>query len=166
MKHFSSLQQVGGGVQAVGVQYGTARKAGQERLHQRPGLGSAGRALGRVAQTRPQQKDGRLLALDAGDVFRRDAAFGPGLAGAEAALRQAGRHRRQHRFHAGQRDDARTGAQSALHRQRCRAPVAGAACHGQHSPEGALVAVPRAGAKTRPNIRGVCFHKVYTSPCK
>ena len=55
---------------------------------------------------------------------------------------------------------------AALHRQRCRAPVAGAACHSQHSPEGAFVAVPRAGAKTRPNIRSVCFHTFYTSPCK
>ena len=72
-------------------------------------------------------------------------------AGAEAALWQAGRDRRQHRFHAGQRDDAGPGAQGTLHGQRGRAPVAGAARYHQHRPKAALMAVPCPGRDVGPD---------------
>ena len=132
MGQLPGLQQIGGGVQTVGVQHGAARKAGQERPRQHPGLGGAGCALDRVTEAGAQQQDRRLLALDAGDIFGGDAARRARFAGAEAALRQTGRHRRQHRFDAGQRDDARPGAQGPFHGQGRGAPVACAARHSQH----------------------------------
>ena len=135
------IHEAGGGVQAVGVQHRTARKTGEQLLHQRPRLGGAGAALGQIPQPRPDEKDGGLLPEDAGDALGRDAPLCPRLTGAETAFRQAGRYRRHHRLDAGQRDDARAGAQGTLHGQRRSAPVAGTARHRQHRPEAALVAL-------------------------
>ena len=167
MGQLPGLQQIGGGVQAVGVQHGAARKAGQERPRQHPGLGGAGCALDRVTKAGAQQQDRRLLALDAGDIFGGDAARRARFAGAEAALRQTGRHRRQHRFDAGQRDDARPGAQGPFHGQGRSAPVACAARHGQHRTEGALVAVGGALGERIPNHIGRrCNHTLSPLFCR
>ena len=122
----------------------TARKAGEQLLHQRPRLGGAGRALGKIAQSRPDEQDGGLLPEDAGDALGGDAPFCPRLTGAETAFRQACRHRRQHRLDACQCDDACAGAQRALDGQRRRTAVAGASRHSQHCAKTALVALPRA----------------------
>ena len=138
------IHEAGGGVQAVGIQHRTARKTGEQLLHQRPRLGGAGAALGQIPQPRPDEKDGGLLPEDAGDALGGDAPFCPRLTGAETAFRQACRHRRQHRLDACQCDDACAGAQSALDGQRRRTAVAGTSRHSQHRAETALVALPRA----------------------
>ena len=103
------------------------------------------------AQAGAQQQGGGFLAGDVREAAGRDAALRTRKAGAEAALWQAGRDRRQHRFHAGQRDDAGPGAQGTLHGQRGRAPVAGAARHHQHRPKAALMAIPCPGRDVDPD---------------
>ena len=65
MKHFSRLEQVSSGVQAVRIQHCTAGKTGQECFYQRPGLGGTGRALGRIAQPGARQQNRGLLPPDA-----------------------------------------------------------------------------------------------------
>ena len=160
------MEQVSGGVQAIRVQHCTAGKAGQERFYQRPGLGGTGRALGRIAQPGARQQDRGLLLPDAVDILGRDAAFGPRLAGAEAALGQAGGHRRQHRLHTCQRNDAGPGAQGTFHGQRRRAPVGRTARHRQHGAKGPLMRVPGAGLDLLPDKIRSCFkHRQLLSYC-
>ena len=160
---FPRRQQLRGGVQAVGVQHGAARKGRQKGLHQRARLRRAGRALSRPAEAGPQQQHRGLLALDARDALRRDAALGARDAGAQAALRRAGHGGGQHRFHAGQRHDARAGAQRTFHGQQRRPAVIGTARHRQHGAEGAFVAV--AGA-AREKISALSATRATTSSCR
>ena len=139
------VEQAGGSVEAVGVQHHIAHEAGQKLFHQLPGLGGAGGRLGRIAKAGAHQQGGGFLPDDIGQAAGGDAALCSFHAGAQAALGQAGGHCRQHRLHAGQRDDARAGAQGSLHRQRGRAPVPRAARRHQHRAKGALVGVGGAG---------------------
>ena len=54
-------QQLGSGVQAVGIQHRSPHKAGQQLLHQRAGLGGPGGALRCAAKAGAQQQYGSLL---------------------------------------------------------------------------------------------------------
>ena len=144
-------QQPGCGVQAVGVQHGTARKTGQKLLHKGLCLGGAGRTLGGAAKAGAKQQNGCFLPPEQRHVFRGNTALGPCPAGAQAALRQAGCGGAHHRFHTGKGHDARPGAQCALCGQQCSAPVECAARHGQHTAKGALMAVPRAAGDILPD---------------
>ena len=144
-------QQLGCGVQAVGVQHGTARKTGQKLLHKGLCLGGAGRTLGGAAKAGAKQQNGCFLPPEQRHVFRGNTALGPCPAGAQAALRQAGCGGAHHRFHTGKGHDARPGAQCALCGQQCSAPVECAARHGQHTAKGALMAVPRAAGDILPD---------------
>ena len=157
MKHFFRLEQVSGGVQSVRIQHRTAGKAGQERFHQRPGLGGTGRALGRITQPGANQQDRGLLPPDAVDILGRDAALGPRFAGAETALGQAGGHCRQHRFHTCQRNDTGPCAQGTFHGQRRRAPVGRTARHRQHGTKGSLMRIPGTGLDGLPDKIGSYF---------
>ena len=65
----------------------------------------------RQAQPRARQQNRSLLPPDTLNILGRDAALCARFAGAETALRQAGGHRRQHRLHTCQRNDAGPGAQ-------------------------------------------------------
>ena len=152
MKYFFRLVQVSGGVQAVRIQHCTAGEAGQERFYQRSGLGGTGHALGRITQPRARQQNRSLLPPDTLNILGRDAALGPRFAGAEAALRQAGGHRRQHRLHTCQRNDAGPCAQGTFHGQRRRAPVGRTARHRQHGAKGSLMRIPGAGGDILPDI--------------
>ena len=161
------MEQVSGGVQAVRIQHRTAGKAGQERFHQRPGLGGTGRALGRIAQPGARQQNRGLLPPDAVDILGRDAALGPRFAGAETALGQAGGHSRQHRLHTCQRNDAGSGAQGTFHRQRRRAPVGRTARHRQHGAKGPLMRIPGTGLDGLPDKIGSYCHFItlpFTQP--
>ena len=152
MKHFFRLEQVSGRVQAIRIQHCTAGKAGQEHFYQCPGLGGTGCALGRIAQPGARQQDRSLLPPDTLNILGRDAALCARFAGAETALRQAGGHRRQHRLHTCQRNDAGPGAQGTFHGQRRRATVGRTARHRQHGAKGSLMRIPGAGLDLLPNI--------------
>ena len=144
-------QQPGCGVQAVGVQHGTARKTGQKLLHKGLCLGGAGRTLGGAAKAGAKQQNGCFLPPELRHVFRGNTALGPCPAGAQAALRQASCGGAHHRFHTGKGHDARPGAQCALCGQQCSAPVECAARHGQHTAKGTLMTVPRAAGDILPD---------------
>ena len=151
-------QQLGGGVQTVCVQHRSPRKAGQQLLHQRAGLGSPGGALRRTAKAGAQQQYGSLLSPEQRHIFRCNAALCALLTGAQAALRQAGDGGADHRLYTGKGNDARPGAQCAFHRQQCRAPVKGAARHRQHAAKAALVAFPGTGRNALPDKFFGNFH--------
>ena len=166
MKHFFRLEQVSGGVQAVRIQHCTAGKTGQERFYQRSGLGGTGRALGRITQPGARQQNRGLLPPDMLNILGRDTALGPRLAGTEAALGQAGGHRRQHRFHTCQRNDAGPCAQGTFHGQRRCAPVGRTARHRQHGAKGPFMRVPGAGLDGLPDKIGSYFeHRRLLSYC-
>ena len=144
-------QQLGGGVQAVCVQHRSPRKAGQQLLHQRAGLGGPGGALRCAAKAGAQQQHGSLLPPEQRYIFRCNAALCALLTGAQAALRQAGDGGADHRLDTGKGNDARPGAQCALGCQQGSAPVKGTARHCQHTAKGALMAVPGTGRDILPD---------------
>ena len=157
-------QQLRGGVQAIGVQHRSPRKAGQQLLHQRAGLCCPGGALRCAAKTGTQQQHGSLLSPEQRHIFRCNAALCALLTGAQAALRQAGDGGADHRLYACKGNDTRPGAQRTLGCQQRRAPVKGAARHRQHAAKGALMAVPGTGRDALPNKFFGNFHSHgYTS---
>lgn len=103
------VHEAGGGVEAIGIQHRTARKAGEQLLHQRPRLGGAGRALGKIAQSRPDEQDGRLLPEDAGDALGEMPPSAPGSQG--------------QRQHSGRRADTAASTGSTLASVTMPAPV-------------------------------------------
>ena len=151
-------QQLGGGVQAVCVQHRSPRKAGQQLLHQRAGLGGPGGALRCAAKAGAQQQHGSLLPPEQRHIFRRNAALCALFTGAQAALRQAGDGGADHRLYACKGDDARPGAQCTLGCQQRSAPVKGAARHCQHTAKGALMAVPGTARDALPDKFFGNFH--------
>ena len=119
-------------------------KPGRSCFHQCPGLGGAGCALGRIAQPGAQPAGRWPSAAGCGRCSAGEMPpSAPASQGHEAALRQAGGHRRQHRLHTCQRNDAGPGAQGTLHGQRRRAPVACAARHRQHASQRCPYALSR-----------------------
>ena len=76
---------------------------------------------------------------------RRDTGSIPGRAGHRSC---------QYRLHAGQRYNARTGAQRTLGSQQGRTSVICAACHSQHGAKAALVAIARARRDVVPDKFG------------
>ena len=152
-------QQLRGGVQAVRIQHRSARKAGQQLLHQRAGLGCPGGALRRAAKAGAQQQYGGLLPPEQRHIFRCNAALCALLTGAQATLRQTGNSGADHRFYTGKGNDTRPGAQCALGRQQRRAPVKGATRHRQHAAKAALMAVPGAGRDALPDKFFGNFHR-------
>ena len=144
-------QQLGGGVQAVGIQHRSPRKAGQKLLHQRAALGGPGGTLRRAAKAGAQQQHGGLLPPEQRHILRCNTALCALFTGAQAALRQAGDGGADHRLYACKGNDARPGAQCTLYRQKRSAPVKGTARHRQHTAKGALMAVPRAAGDILPD---------------
>ena len=151
-------QQLGSGVQAVGIQHRSPHKAGQQLLHQRAGLGGPGGALRCAAKAGAQQQHGSLLPPEQRHIFRRNAALCAFLTGAQAALRQAGDSSADHRLYACKGNDTRPGAQCTLGCQQRSAPVKGTARHRQHTAKGALVAVPGTGRDALPDKFFGNFH--------
>ena len=163
-KGLALCQQLRSGVQAVGVQHRSARKAGQKLLHQRAGLGGPGDALRRTAKAGAQQQHGGLLPPEQRHIFRRNAALCALFTGAQAALRQTGHSGADHRLYACKGNDTRPGAQRTLGCQQGRAPVKGTARHRQHAAKGALMAVPGTGRDALPDKFFGNFHSHgYTS---
>ena len=151
-------QQLCGGVQTVCVQHRSPRKAGQQLLHQRAGLGGPGGALRCAAKAGAQQQHGGLLPPEQRHIFRRNAALCALLTGAQAALRQAGDGGADHRLYACKGNDTRPGAQCTLGCQQRSAPVKGTARHRQHTAKGALMAIPGAGRDALPDKFFGNFH--------